>query len=119
MLVLVNNERISRGIKPLTLDEKIRTVSRTYSTTMFLGRFFSHVDNEGHDVSDRLQAGGVSFRVAGENLAYAPSLTIAHKGLMNSEGHKRNILDPEFHRIGIGVIDGGPWGKMFTQVFAD
>ena len=54
-----------------------------------------------------------------ENLALAPNVDIAHKGLMNSPGHRANILSPSFGRVGIGVIDGGGYGKMFAQEFAD
>jgi len=46
-------------------------------------------------------------------------LSTAHNGLMNSEGHRANILEPEFRKIGIGVIDNGVYGKMFVQVFTD
>ena len=52
-------------------------------------------------------------------MALAPNVDRAHTGLMNSEGHKRNILDPAFGKIGIGVVDGGVYGKMFTQVFTE
>ena len=61
----------------------------------------------------------IKFISAGENLAYAPTVEIAHQGLMNSPGHRENILRPSFGRVGIGVIDGGVYGKMFTQDFAD
>lgn len=52
-------------------------------------------------------------------MAYAPDTQTAHTGLMDSEGHKRNILEAEFGRVGIGVIDAGVQGMMFVQVFAD
>jgi uncharacterized protein YkwD len=52
-------------------------------------------------------------------LALAPTLATAHTGLMNSEGHRANILEPKFKRVGIGVIDNGVYGKMFVQVFTD
>jgi uncharacterized protein YkwD len=55
----------------------------------------------------------------GENLALAPSVDLAHIGLMNSPSHRENILDPNFKRIGIGIIDADPYGKMITQVFTD
>ena len=67
----------------------------------------------------RLLDADVDFILAGENLAFAPSLDLAHDGLMQSQGHRENILAEEFSRIGIGVIDGGSYGKMFVQVFAD
>jgi uncharacterized protein YkwD len=119
MVTFVNQERVSRGIQPLTVDPEIRTVAREYSKEMFTGKFFSHYDPEGHDAGYRLQHARISFFVAGENIAFAPSVTVAHRGLMNSEGHRRNILDSAFHRVGIGVIDGGIWGKMFSQEFTD
>lgn len=86
---------------------------------MFERHYFSHVSPEGKDIGDRLQAAGIAYRVSGENLAYAPDVSTAHRGLMNSEGHRRNILDPEFHRVGIGIIDSGTYGCIFTQVFAN
>ena len=52
-------------------------------------------------------------------MAYAPNLNLAHNGLMNSPGHKANILADDFAEIGIGVMDAGVWGKMFVQEFAD
>jgi uncharacterized protein YkwD len=60
---------------------------------------------------------GVEYRTAGENLALAPTLHIAHNGLMNSPGHRANILHPQFGRVGIGIMDGGLRGLMVTQNF--
>lgn len=119
MLDLLNSERAKVGAQLLVNDLKITEVARTHSRDMFERRYFSHISPEGTDAGDRLTAGRVSITVAGENLAYAPDVSTAHDGLMNSEGHRRNILDPEFRRIGIGVIDGGIYGKMFTQNFTN
>jgi uncharacterized protein YkwD/uncharacterized membrane protein required for colicin V production len=119
MLVLLNRARTENGLEPVTLDPTIPEVARGYSTTMFQQGFFAHVDGEGHTPFDRMRAGGVRFGAAGENLALAPTVAIAHEGLMNSPGHRANILNPRFRRVGIGVADGGMHGKMFTQNFAD
>jgi uncharacterized protein YkwD len=119
MLVLLNQARTETGLEPVTLDPTIRQVARAYATTMFQQGFFAHVDQGGATPFDRMRAGGVTFRAAGENLALAPTVQIAHDGLMNSPGHRANILNPRFRRIGIGVADGGMHGKMFTQNFAD
>jgi uncharacterized protein YkwD len=119
MLELVNGEREKEGLSLLTIDEKMREVARAHSRDMFVRRYFSHYDPEGKNAGDRLDAAGIGFMYAGENLAYAPDVATAHAGLMQSEGHRDNILDGHFHRVGIGVIDGGIYGKMFTQVFAD
>lgn len=61
---------------------------------------------------------GIGFDVAGENLAFAPSVEVAHEGLMNSPGHRENILSPDFCRVGIGVQNSGVYGRMFSQEFA-
>lgn len=119
MLELVNAERTKRGLKPLRVDRIIVAVARAHSTDMWERGYFAHVNPDGKDPFDRMRDGGVEFNAAGENLALAPTTELAHQGLMNSEGHRKNILDPEFGRIGIGVIDGGIYGKMFTQNFAD
>ncbi len=119
MLVLLNRDRAENGLEPVVLDVTIREVARTYSTVMFQQGFFAHVDQAGATPFDRMRAGGVSFSAAGENLALSPTVQIAHDGLMNSPGHRANILNPRFRRIGIGAADGGMHGKMFTQNFAD
>jgi uncharacterized protein YkwD/uncharacterized membrane protein required for colicin V production len=119
MLTLLNRARTENGLEPLTVDPTIRDVARGYSTTMFQEGFFAHIDQNGATPFDRMRAGGARFSAAGENLALAPSVQIAHDGLMNSPGHRANILNPRYRRVGIGVADGGMHGKMFTQNFAD
>lgn len=119
MVDLVNKERISRGLKPLIFNTKLREVGRAHSADMLNRGYFSHYSPEGKSVADRSLKLEVDFLVIGENLAYAPSLELAHKGLMNSEGHRANILSEDYGQIGIGVMDGGAYGKMFTQVFSN
>jgi uncharacterized protein YkwD/uncharacterized membrane protein required for colicin V production len=116
---LVNQARADNGVQPLVLDESIRQVARANSVAMFQQGYFAHIDPNGVSPFDRMRNGDISFRAAGENLALAPTVDVAHDGLMNSPGHRANILNPAFHRIGIGVADGGMHGKMFTQNFAD
>jgi uncharacterized protein YkwD len=119
MFRLVNEERKERGINELGLRDELIPVARNHAQDMWEGSYFGHVSPEGEDVGDRLEKADISYGVAGENLALAPTVQTAHSGLMNSEGHRKNILDPEFKRMGIGVIDNGVYGKMFVQVFTD
>ena len=84
---------------------------------MFARGYFSHVNPEGKTPSDRIRADGVRFITAGENLALARTLPLAHTGLMNSEGHRANILSKRYGRVGIGIVDGGIHGLMVTQNF--
>ncbi len=119
MLRLVNEERAKVGAPALVKDQTIVPVARAHSRDMWVRGYFSHENPDGKDPFDRMKAGGVKFIYAGENIALAPNVDVSHKGLMNSPGHKRNILDPNFRRVGIGIIDGGIYGQMYTQDFAD
>lgn len=116
----VNKERMQRGINPLVFDYQIREVARNYAKEMFINGFFSHNSAvDGSTPSDRADRANITYYVIGENLAFAPDVYIAHNGLMNSEGHRANILSEEFSKVGIGVVDGGIYGKMFVQEFTN
>lgn len=119
MFELVNEERRKRGLHELAWRPEVVPVARDHASDMWEREYFGHVSPEGKDVGDRLEEAGVSYSFAGENLALAPTVTTAHNGLMNSEGHRENILEEEFNRMGIGVIDNGVNGKMFVQVFTN
>lgn len=119
MLALVNEERASIGLPALEMDPALTEVARQHSTDMFERGYFAHTAPEGTTPFDRIQAAEIPYLTAGENLAHAPTLSIAHNGLMNSPGHRANILRPEFGRVGIGILDGGPRGLMITQNFRD
>jgi uncharacterized protein YkwD len=117
MLVLVNRERAAAGLRPLAPDPEMTEVARRHSADMFARGYFAHVSPDGLDPFDRMRRSGVSFRAAGENLALAPTVRVAHTGLMNSPGHRANILRPAFGRLGIGIVDGGYRGIMVSQEF--
>lgn len=119
MFQWVNEERVKAGVKPLTLDPDLRKVARAHSQDMFARGFFAHENPDGQSPFDRMDKGGVTFETAGENIAYAPSVELAHNGLMRSPGHRKNLLSPDYGRVGYGIIDGGIYGKMFSQEFTD
>jgi uncharacterized protein YkwD len=119
MLEKVNKERTSRGLKALVMDDKLRELARNHSRDMFARGFFAHNNPDGKDPFQRMIDSGIIFTIAGENLALAPNVDLAHDGLMNSPGHRANILTAEFGKVGIGCIDGGQYGKMFSQEFTD
>lgn len=119
MLDLINTERVKAGVGKLTVDVAMTAVARAHSRDMFARSYFSHMNTLEQTAGDRLERAGIPFTVVGENIAYAPDLATAHTGLMNSPGHRQNIVDPAFHRIGIGIISTNTWGLMFTQDFAN
>jgi uncharacterized protein YkwD/uncharacterized membrane protein required for colicin V production len=117
MLRLVNQERVKRGLRPVKADPELTQVARAHSTDMLRRSYFSHYTPEGLDPFDRMKKAGVRFLTAGENIAITPTLSMAHIGLMNSPGHRANILNPAFGRLGIGILDAGAYGIMVTQNF--
>ncbi|HEY1870700.1 MAG TPA: CvpA family protein [Chitinophagaceae bacterium] len=117
MLQLLNQERVQRGLSPLQADPELTEVAREHSKDMFARGYFAHFTPEGKSPFDRMDAAHIQYSTAGENLALAHSLSIAHNGLMNSPGHRANILNPSFGRVGIGILDGGFYGLMVSQEF--
>lgn len=119
MFAKVNEERRKLAITELVWEPNLVPVARSHAKDMWERKYFSHYSPEGNDVGDRLNESKIKYSFAGENLALAPTVQTAHTGLMNSEGHRENILDSRFKKVGIGVIDNGVYGKMFVQVFSD
>ena len=119
MFSMVNQERTSRGISALASWGKLTNLARAHCEDMLERGYFSHYTPEGLSPFDRMAQADITFSYAGENLALAPNVDLAMNGLMQSPGHRENILSTNFQRIGIGVIDGGIYGEMFCQEFTD
>lgn len=119
MFKLLNTERKNRGLREFIFDDKLAKVGEGHCRDMFARGYFSHNTPDGKTPFDRMDAAGIYYLIAGENLALAPTVEEAFTGLMNSPGHKANMLSSDFGRIGISVIDGGTRGKMFAQEFTN
>jgi uncharacterized YkwD family protein len=117
MVNLVNLERINQGLPALTLDMRLVKVGRIKSMDMIKNNYFGHQSPVYGSPYDLMKSQGITYRAAGENLAGNPSVTSAHTGLMNSPGHRANILNVNYTKIGIGIIKGGPYGLMISQEF--
>lgn len=117
MLRMVNVERKKEGLQTLKADPEMTLVARQHSRDMFERGYFAHVNPDGQNPFDRMKAMNIRFSTAGENLALAQTVAIAHINLMNSPGHRANILNPSFGRLGIGILDGGYYGLMISQEF--
>ncbi|MEX2425827.1 MAG: CvpA family protein [Thermomicrobiaceae bacterium] len=115
---LVNDERVERGLNALTYDPELVPVARGHSGEMLEEGYFSHISPTTGTLADRLRNAGISYMSAGENLAYAPNIDVAHRGLMQSDGHRANILEPSFERAGMGVLTAPDGTIMVTQIFA-
>ncbi len=113
---LLNRARLDAGEDPLAWSPALADVGAGHAADMYLGGYFSHVSPDTGTVGDRLADAGIVYLIAGENLALAATPGEVHRGLMDSPGHRANILRPEFRRAGIAVISG-PLGLMTVQVF--
>jgi uncharacterized membrane protein required for colicin V production len=116
MLQLLNAERIDRDVDVLTWCGSCSELARKHSRDMYRNGYFSHVDSDGKNPFERMQAAGIRYDAAGENLSIAPTIAEAHDGLMASADHRANILRPIFDEVGIGCLEG-PYGLVCTQVF--
>ncbi|MFZ5645458.1 MAG: CAP domain-containing protein [Bacillota bacterium] len=117
MLDLVNAARTSAGLSPLQPDLNLVKLARLKAQDMIDKNYFSHNSPTYGSPFDMMKSAGITYRYAGENLAGAPAVDTAHTNLMNSPGHRANILNANFSKVGIGIVNGGPYGKMFVQMF--
>jgi uncharacterized YkwD family protein len=115
---LVNVEREKQGLKPLELDSKLSSIARKKSQDMKDKNYFSHQSPTYGSPFDMLKQFGVSYQTAGENIAAGQrSAQEVVDGWMNSKGHRENILNSSFTRIGVGYVSGGSYGSYWTQLF--
>lgn len=117
MLKLVNQERAKAGVAPLDMDADLVQIARLKSQDIITNNYFAHNSPTYGDPFTMMTNMGIKYVYAGENLAGNPSLDNAHETLMDSPGHRKNILNPNYTHVGIGIVEGGPYGKMYTQLF--
>lgn len=115
VLELVNTERNKNGLFPLKKDTGAVNVAHLRAKEIVTA--FSHTRPDGSSCFTAARELGVSYRAAGENIAYGystPEQVV--KGWMNSEGHRKNILSSSFSKIGIGCYKSGNvlyWSQFF------
>jgi uncharacterized protein YkwD len=115
----VNQARAQAGLPALVWDQNLTEVAQAHSKDMFAQGYFSHQGLDHSTPFDRMTAAGINYTAAGENIAYAANDTLAFNGLMNSPGHRANILEKSFGKVGIGVVSSPIYGEMFTQDFTN
>jgi uncharacterized YkwD family protein len=117
MIKLVNDARAQNNLPPLKVDIQLANVARTKAQDMIDNNYFSHNSPKYGSPFDMMKSFGISFVSAGENIAGNQTVQAAENALMNSPGHRKNILSPDYTHIGIGIRQGGPYGNMFSQMF--
>ena len=114
---LVNKERTTRGLKALEVDADLVNVARLKSQDMVDYNYFAHQSPTYGSPFDMMRSFGINYRMAGENLAAALSVASAHQALMNSPGHRANILNPDYTHVGVGIVAGHTYPMIVTQMF--
>ncbi|MGX1194254.1 CAP domain-containing protein [Metabacillus sp. SLBN-84] len=112
---LTNAEREKQGLKPLQLDEELSKVAKEKSKDMQSKNYFDHNSPTYGSPFDMMKKFGVEYTTAGENIAKgqaSPEEVV--QAWMNSEGHRKNIMNADFTHIGVGhVEEGNYWTQMF------
>ena len=112
---LVNAQRAQNGLKPLAEHWELSRVARYKSADMAGKRYFSHESPTYGSPYQMMRSFGISFRSAGENIAYGqrtPAAVVA--AWMNSSGNRANILNSSYTHIGVGYHEAGNyWTQMF------
>jgi uncharacterized protein YkwD len=115
---LTNATRVNHGLQILTWDEHVKETARKHSTDMAESNYFDHINLEGQTPFDRMLEDDIIFTLAGENIASGQFSSIfAHEGLMNSLGHRKIILQPDFEFLGVGVAFNPTSQPYYTENF--
>ncbi len=119
VLSLINIERATVGVSPVTLNDELVNAAESYACTLAGEDFFDHIHPAtGEGPGERAAAAGYVYFAVGENLA-AGQISAAQvvESWMESKGHRQNLLSPDWKETGIGVRRGGTYGVYWVQLF--
>lgn len=117
MVNQVNQERSKNNLNPLAVEPELTRMARVKAQDMVDNDYFSHNSPTYGSPFDMMDQFGIQYLTAGENLALNATVAKAHQALMNSSGHRKNILNPNFTHIGIGIKKKDSNSYIFVQAF--
>ncbi|MCF8012053.1 MAG: hypothetical protein K9L17_03680 [Clostridiales bacterium] len=118
MFDLVNQERLKEGVPKYSVDSRLVKLARKKSRDMYENNYFSHNSPTYGGPYEMEKDAGINARVMGaENIARAMSVKKAHEMLMDSDGHRANILDSRHDAVGIGIVEASNGMLYITQLF--
>ena len=124
VIELVNAEREARNLHPLSYNQELTVAARRHSQDMGDRNYFDHSTKDGTPDGipffERIIDAGYNYQTCGENIAAGLATPAAVvDGWMNSDGHRANILDPDYCDIGVGyaAVDGSKYYHYWTQDF--
>ena len=123
LLDQVNADRAAHGLAPLQADPEVTAIARTRAAAQLSAPSLTHYDASGKVAIQGLLAGAnTTYSLAGENLARlraedAEAAAQAEVALMNSPTHRKNILEPRFNRLAVGLVRAPDGRLIFAQIF--
>jgi len=129
-LSMINGSRSQLGLPALAMDGALRQVARAHSKDMGDHNYFAHNTLDGKSPFDRIKSAGINFGWAAENLGYAQgyasnteAVSTNHRSMMAevppNDGHRENILNPHYRKVGIGVYRTADGRTYYTCDFTD
>ena len=121
LLTLTNAKRQNAGLPALRLSSQLGQVAQNHAEDMAINNYFSHIGLNGSQLSERVEAIGYDFSYVGENISAGRTTPLdTIQGWMNSQGHRENILNPNYTEIGFGYAysPSSEYGHYWVQVFA-
>src|SRR3954454_12348737 len=125
LLQLINADRAAEGLAPLVIDQELDAAADAHTADMLANDYFEHDSQDGRSPGDWIEAAGYDARGWGENIAWVSDdngvvdpaeVERLHANLMNSEGHRANLMDEDFTEVGLGrKAEGGK--AMLTEDF--
>ena len=117
---LVNMERIEAGLEPFDACNQLSSVARIKSEDMDANDYFNHRSPTFGSPFDMMDSYGIDYEAAGENIAMGyPTAESVVQAWMDSDGHRRNILNSSFGKIGVGVYQANNGTNYWTQMFTN
>ncbi|TGE35370.1 hypothetical protein E4K67_25595 [Desulfosporosinus fructosivorans] len=117
MVDMINQQRQAAGVNPVIADLRLTAVGRAKANDMKVNNYFSHTSPTYGSPWAMMQQAGITVGWAGENISGNKSVAGSMAALMQSPGHKANILDPRFTHVGVGIAYGSAYGNLYVQEF--
>jgi uncharacterized protein YkwD len=119
MFDLINKARAEAHLPALAYDERLSETAREHSEDMFENKYFAHDSPTVGSLAERMAKAGIKAKKFCENIADNQDLLTAHQELMDSPGHRKDILDPDLTRVGVGIIRAENGQLLVTEDFME
>lgn len=116
LLKLINEIRTNGGLDTIVMEKNLNELAQAHSANMKATNFNGHYNNENQTPEDRRLEKGIPNPV-GENVVHDTSIRFAHEALMRSPGHREQVIDPKYTKVGLGIIESNGY-LLITQEFS-